>query len=42
MNISFKGSSLEECNIYYVYDFVDIITVDTEEDQTPKYVILLS
>ena len=42
MNISFKGSRLEECNIDKVYDFVDIITVDTKEDQKPKYVILLS
>ena len=42
MNISFEGSSLEECPDCGKCDFVDIITVDTEEDQKPKYVILLS
>ena len=42
ISISFKGSSLEVCHRRFSCDcdFVGIITIDTEGDQKPKYVVI--
>ena len=40
VSISFKESSLEVCD-FCDCDFVDIITIDTEGDQKPKYVVIV-